>query len=252
MNLKLIACRVLFREISYLSWNSEHLIDVTYLQQGFHNTPDLLRTTLQAEIEAIESGSDPHTVDVSHTPIDAILIGYGLCSNGILGIRSKKYPLVIPRGHDCITLLLGSKEKYRDYFDSHHGVYWYTKGWIENSVMPGKERYDLLRSQYVEKYGEENADYLMEMEQGWFHEYEWATFIDWPQFDNAKEKGYARDCADFLGWNYDEQPGSPSLLYDFLNGNWDEERFLIVPPGYEIMATYDDRIIDVKESANGA
>lgn len=251
MNLKLIACRVLFREISSLVWSSEHLIDVTWLQQGFHNTPDLLRTTLQAEIDAVESGQDPHTVDVSHTPIDAILIGYGLCSNGILGVRSKKYPLVIPRGHDCITLLLGSKEKYREYFDSHHGVYWYTKGWIENSIMPGQDRYNLIRNQYVAQYGEENADYLMEMEQGWFQEYEWATFIDWPRFNNEKEKTYARECAQFLGWNFDVQPGNHTLLSDFLNGNWDDGRFLIVPPGYEVMATYDDRVIDIKQSGQG-
>ena len=59
---------------------------------------------------------------------DAILIGYALCSNGVVGLTSRRIPLVIPRGHDCITLLLGSKELYRDYFDSHRGIYWYSSG----------------------------------------------------------------------------------------------------------------------------
>ena len=62
---------------------------------------------------------------------EAILIGYGLCSNGIMGISSNKYKLVIPRAHDCITFLLGSKEKYSKYFTDMPGTYWYTMSWIE-------------------------------------------------------------------------------------------------------------------------
>ncbi len=243
MNLKVIACRVLYREISLLSARHSNFIDVTYLRQGLHNTPGLLRTTLQAEIDAVESGNDPHTVDIESTPLDAILLGYGLCSNGVLGVKSSKYPLVIPRGHDCITMLLGSKEKYKDYFDTHRGVYWYTRGWIENAPMPGKERYERTLAEYARKYGEENAEYLMEMEQGWFREYEWATFIDWPEFDNAEQIEYTRRGAAYLNWNFDIQKGDSSLLYDFLSGNWDERRFAVIPPGHEIGATYDDRII---------
>lgn len=243
MNLKVIACKVLYREISMISADLPNLIDVTYLRQGYHNTPDLLRATLQAEIDAIDSGTDPHTVDTENIQLDAILLAYGLCSNGVAGIKSKKYPIVVPRGHDCITLLLGSKEKYQHYFDTHRGVYWYTKGWIEQTVMPGKERYESIYQEYVSKYGEENAKYLIEMEQGWLGKYEWATFIDWPQFDNSEQIQYTKKCAEFLNWNFDVQPGDDTLLRDFLSGNWDDERFLIVPPGCKITPTHDDKII---------
>jgi len=246
MNLKIIACRVMSRELSLLSATHPNIIDITYLRQGYHNTPDLLRQNVQTEIDLIESGDDPHTIDTELTPINAILLGYGLCSNGIIGVKSDKYTLVVPRGHDCITMLLGSKERYKEYFDSHRGVYWYTKGWIENSLMPSEERYTTVYNQYVESYGEDNAEYLMEMDQGWYREYEWATFINWPQFDNAADIQHSKDCAEYLKWNFDMIQGDNSLLKAFLSGEWDEERFLVVPPGHEIIPTYDERIIDYK------
>ena len=170
MRIAVIACKVLLRELYYLSWNSPHIVEIWPVKQGLHCEPDNLRRKLQATVDAIEADED-----IS----DAICLGYGLCSNGVAGISSQKVPIVIPRGHDCITLLLGSKERYRELFDSHSGVYWYAPGWIEQSHQPGKERYELLYRQYVEKYGEDNAEYLMDMEQNWMKIYNWAIYIDW-------------------------------------------------------------------------
>ena len=97
------------------------------MRQGLHNTPEALRNELQKEIDAIDLDQDIHTgTEDSCGPIDAILLAYGLCSNGVCGLSSKKYPLVVPRAHDCNTLFLGSKERYREYFDTYSGIYWYT------------------------------------------------------------------------------------------------------------------------------
>jgi len=247
MRLKIIACKVLFRELSLVAANSQNFTDVTYIRQGFHDTPEVLQKILQHEIDKIDAGEDTYTCKPNmDEDFDAVLLGYALCSNGIAGLSSKKYKIVVPRGHDCITMFLGSKEKYRKYFDSHKCVYWYSAGWIENTPMPGEKRYNNIRSQYIEKYGEENADYLMEMEQGWFKEYNWCTFIDWPELNNSSYKAFTRRCADFLNWNYDEITGDSTLLRDFIEGNWDDERFLIVPPGKTIEPTFDKKIIGLK------
>ncbi|MGE4284445.1 MAG: DUF1638 domain-containing protein [Clostridia bacterium] len=247
MRLKVIGCKVLFRELSLLAAKSKNFIDITYMRQGFHDEPDLLRERVQHEIDKIDNGDDWYTYK-KHMgeDFDAILLGYALCSNGIVGLSSKKYKLVIPKGHDCVTLLLGSKEKYKEYFDSHNGIYWYSAGWIESTPMPSKERYDFVHNEYTEKYGEDNADYLMEMEQNWFNEYEWCTFVNWHEFDNRSHIEYTKKCADYLKWNYDEIQGSSSLVSDFLEGNWDESRFLIVPPGKTIAPSYDEDIIKVE------
>jgi hypothetical protein len=174
MKLIAITCGVLFREFCSLAAESSNLIDIVFLKQGLHNEPDKLRQQLQNEINKIESALPED--ELSDT---AIILGYGLCSNGVVGLTSSKVPIIVPRAHDCITLLLGSKERYQEYFNSRRGIYWYSAGWIERTLQPGRERYEKVFNQYLEKYGEDNAQYLMEMEQNWFKEYKWAIYIDW-------------------------------------------------------------------------
>jgi len=52
-----------------------------------------MQARLQAAIDKVEERQ-----------YDALLMGYGLCNNGIVGLTTKSIPLVIPRGHDCITV----------------------------------------------------------------------------------------------------------------------------------------------------
>jgi hypothetical protein len=236
---------VLFREFSLLAAHSPTIIDPVMLPQGLHNTPDILRSRVQAEIDRLDGGAvcanAPTDTPTAH--YDAILLGYALCSNGVVGLTARHSPLVIARGHDCVTLLLGSKEAYQHYFDSHRGVYWYSAGWIERTQQPGRERVERTRQYYLEQYGEENAEYLMEMEQGWFKEYNWATYINWDLPTAAHDRHYTRECAEFLGWHYDEVPGDPRLMCDLLTGPWDPARFLVVPPGECIEPSHDPGIL---------
>ena len=85
MRLKVIACKVLFREISLLAAHNPNFVDITWMRQGYHQTPDLLRKTVQEQIDRIDAGDDPCTCNNGMGEFDAILIGYGLCSNGIAG-----------------------------------------------------------------------------------------------------------------------------------------------------------------------
>ena len=246
--LKLIACKVLYREVCLLSANSESVVDVTYFQQGLHNHPDRLNAALQEEIDRIDAGEDLYSCDPSGgLDFDAILLGYGLCSNAICGIKSNKYKVVVPRAHDCVTLFLGSKEKYKTYFDSRSGgVYWYTGGWIDNLLMPSKDRADAMLKKYSELYDEESAAYLLETEQGWHNQYNACAFVDWPELDNKRYVEYTKQCADYLGWDFELLAGDSKLLADFLSGNWDEENFLVLEPGQSIEMSYDDDIICYK------
>jgi hypothetical protein len=227
-----IGCHVLWREVCHFISTSKNYYDIQLLDFGLHSNPDDLRKSVQNAIDRINKN------------YDAILLGYGLCSNGVVGIEAKKNKLVIIRGHDCITHLIGSKEKYREYFDKYPGTYWYSPGWIEDHLEPGKERYEQTRQDYVEKYGEENADYLMELEQDWFRKYTNATYVDLNIGDNEHFKKYTKECADWLNWNYIEIKGDPDLLTNFLNGNWEDgDKYLIVEPGYTIQPSYDSSII---------
>lgn len=231
MRLHLIACKVLQREAYFCAARSKNIIDITLMPQGLHDEPDRLRSEVQKALAT--------TRDLQGRDYDAHLLGYGLCSNGVVGL-SATLPVVIPRGHDCITLLLGSKEKYKEYFDSHRGVFWYSPGWIEHNDQPGRQRYERLMAEYREKYGEDNAEYLMQIEQGWLREYSWATYIDWGIADSKRYKEYARECAEFLGWKYDELKGDAGLMQRLMDGDWNEREFLTVPPGRKIAEDLTD------------
>ena len=225
--LQFIICKVLQKEAYLCVSRSKNIVDVVLMPQGLHSEPDELRRRVQERLE--------HTTDVQDRPYDATLLGYGLCSNGIVGLEPKM-KTIVPRGHDCVTLLLGSKEKYRQYFDSHRGIYWYSDGWIENSDQPSRERYERTLGEYKQKYGDETAEYLMQMEQNWKHEYSWATYVDWDLPNSADQREFTNECAQFLQWNYDELKGEQALLQRLVDGEWDDESFLILDAGQKIVA----------------
>lgn len=213
------------KEAYFCAARSKNTIDIVLMPQGLHDEPERLRSEVKKALG--------RTCDIQDRPYDASLLGYGLCSNGIVGLGAE-IPVVVPRGHDCVTLLLGSKERYKQYFDSHRGIYWYSRGWIEADNQPSKKRYERLLKEYKEKYGPDNAKYLMETEQGWSKEYQWAAYIDWGFADCEKEKEYTRQCAEFLGWQYDELKADPGLMQRLVDGQWNDNEFLVVKPGQKI------------------
>lgn len=234
-----IACHVLWRELCHHAALSRNVFLFRFLKQGLHATPDRLRAELQAEIDRVEG------------EFDAVLVGYGLCSNGLAGIAARKHPLVVMRGHDCLTFFLGSHRRYKEYFDAHPGTYWYTVGWMETSCRPpGRERYERTRRAYVEKYGEDNVEYLMQMEQGWLKQYSNAAFVDTGVGDVEACRNYTRECAQWLGWTCDELKGDPALLTNWFDGCWNPDDFLVVEPGQRIAASFDDRILRAEPVEN--
>ena len=225
MRLQFIVCKVMAEEARFCVNRSANDVDIILMEQGLHNEPERLRSEVRKALNKIR--------DDEGRSYDASLLGYGLCSNGIVGL-SASVLLVVPRGHDCMTLLLGSKERYRQYFDSHKGIYWYSTGWIKTVSMPGKERYEQTLNEYIEKYGPDNAQFLMETEQNWMKEYNWAAYIDWGFEGSEEEKEYTKRCAEFMGWQYDELKADPGLMQRLVDGQWSDEEFLIVQPGQKI------------------
>lgn len=234
MRLAVITCAVLQDEIQALVEPDGPVVTVVELPQGLHNEPPRLRSELQATLERVEADLNP----------DAIALGYGLCSRGIEGIHTRHARLVVVRAHDCITLLLGSRQRYADYVAKHPGTYWYSPGWNKHHTPPGPVRYERLRNQYLEQYGEDNADFLMESEQHWFQTYDRATYVHLNAGDVEGERVNTQSCAQWLNWNFDQIEGNPALLADLINGRWDDDRFLILEPGQTLRMTADDRIIE--------
>ena len=68
--------------------------------------------------------------------VGTIILGYGLCSRAVVGLRAEGCTLVVPRVDDCIAIFLGSGDAYRTQHCSEPGTYYLTKGWIEAGDAP--------------------------------------------------------------------------------------------------------------------
>ncbi len=235
----IILCRVLELEIEHFVERSDHVVYVERLEQGLHNEPRRLHQQVQAAIDRIEQRAD----------VAVIVLGYGLCSRGVEGLRTRRCSLVVPRAHDCITLLLGDRTRYQQYVAEHPGTYWYSPGWIQHHLPPGPRRYEAMHREYCEKYGEDNAKYLLETEKHWHDNYRRATYVDVGIGGSDEDVDFTKECAAWLGWEFDRQHGDPMLLRELVLGPWNEERFLTVPPGRTIRMTGDERIMAVSDDS---
>ena len=57
----------------------------------------------------------------------------------------------------------------------------------------------------------------------------------------------AREKAVQHGWTFEKLQGDLSLLQALVDGPWDDARFLIVPPGHRVAASFDEGIVRVEE-----
>lgn len=251
MRLKLIACEVLARQAYYCAALSPHVVDIELVDKGLHTEPERLRAHLRERLQAVPEGR-----------YRAILLGYGLCSNAIVGLRAEHTPLVVPRAHDCITLYLGSAERYGEEFRATPGTYWYTPDYMERggsasdyialgAAGAGHDEADMARvyQEYVRKYGQDNADYLMEVLGAWQKHYQRAAYIETVEMRLPDYRAQVREVAARRGWRFEELAGSLLLIRDLVEGRWDEARFLIVPPGGVIEPTYDAQIVTYRYEA---
>ena len=126
MRILLIGCEVIIRELCDAVARSPHVVDARFLSKGLHDRgARVMRAGLQAAIDEAEADAQKY---------DAIALGYGLCGNGLAGLEARSVPLVLPRAHDCITLLMGSRIEFERYFQDHPGVYYRSTGWVERGA----------------------------------------------------------------------------------------------------------------------
>lgn len=242
MHLKVIACEILAREFYHCAATSSCTVEMELLPQGLHDNADLCRKELQEKIDQAEPQK-----------YGAVVLGYGLCSNSLEGIRAGKVPMVVPRAHDCITLLLGSKERYQQLFEQRPGTYYYSSGWIEYSERGGKRVEYPQKSGWVrqrtfqelaEKYGEDNARYLVDVMGSWEVNYTDGALIQFPFDGHLGLEEKVREICKGKGWRFSTIPGDLALIRRLLDGEWDGEDFLVLAPGEAVKATYGGNILE--------
>jgi len=247
--LKFLGCEIIYREACYLAAMSPHRVDVEFLRKGLH---DLETMNMVTKIQSAIDATDPAL------PYSAILLGYARCNNGLVGIKARSIPLIIPRAHDCITFFFGSRGAYQTYFDVHPGTYYMTTGWAERNVtgdyakpaygqqgVMGKLGLAQTWEQLVEQYGEDNAKYITELTGDWMKNYSNSLFLKMGVGAEESLIEQTREEAARRQWTFDLQDGNWTLLKKLFNGPWDED-FLTVPPNHQIIARDDTEILDIQ------
>ena len=233
-----IVCDVMKNEFMKYAEAAENNLDCIFIEQHLHNTPDKMTVKLQ---EAIDS------VDKSY---DKILLGYGLCSNGVVGLKSDSHEILIPKVDDCISLFLGSKKRYLEEFKKDPATYYLCKGWIEYGgdpyrgylVWTGQENkipsgWIRQKEIYGRRYDNEMAKFLfIEM----MKNYSQITLIDNGDIEEIHME-YTKNMVAFMSEMLDKEinlkilQGSSGFLEKLVKCQYDEDNFLKFKPGRKIL-----------------
>jgi hypothetical protein len=208
----MLACAVMEKEI--LQFRNGR-VEFRFLDCGLHLTPENMAKAIQSEIDR-----------ANEEEYDRILLGYGLCSNGIVGVHTHRCSLIVPRVHDCITLFLGSPKTYKAQSLKHPGTYYLTAGWIEKAPTPISK----YRS-YAKSYNEKTARWILYEE---MKHYTRIALVDTGAYPLETYRKISRQNAKFLGAYYQELKGSPAFFMALVAGPWEKD-FLILEKGQSIL-----------------
>ena len=210
----MIACATVIEEmLPFLPADVPHEV----LDFGLHINPAELKKVLQEKIDEASQSAD------------VLLLGYGLCSMAVVGLKATTATLVIPRTDDCIAIFLGSCNAYKEQAKKEPGTYYLTKGWIEVGTTPFEE-HKLL----IEKFGEAKAERMTKL---MLKNYKRLAFINTGQYEIDRYRTYAQKTAEKFELRFEEIDGSSALVMKTVFGPWDEE-FVVVSPGETI--SYQD------------
>lgn len=193
---------------------------VTYLDYGLHRVPQKMTWTLQETLDRIEEPS-------------LVVLGYGLCGNGLHGVSAGRHTLLVPRVDDCIALLLGSYKAYMREFEAVPGTYYLCKGWLESGSDPWKEY-----QEYEARYGPKEALWLVDQQ---YRNYERLVLVAHSQAELEAYRPRALEVARFCerwGMRYEERLGSDAYVRRLVEvarepGRADRD-FVLVSPGGKI------------------
>lgn len=188
--------------------------EILYLEQALHRTPDKLIVKVQ------------EMIDQAAGYASRIILGYGLCTKGIVGVTAREVELIIPRCHDCIALFLGSHSRHLEIFREKPGTYYLTPGWVAEKKDPLG-----IIEENVPKFGRETARWVVEEE---LKHYTHIVLIDTGVAEMAPLRVRAMENAAVLKKQYEEIPGSLDYFRELLRGPYAEEKFLRLRLGEQL------------------
>jgi N-methylhydantoinase A/oxoprolinase/acetone carboxylase beta subunit len=235
-----IACAVLAVDMKQVAENMGRELSFQFLEAGLHNNPDKLKTKLQAAIDKVSAKRDA----------DRIIIGYGICGKGTIGIQARQIPLIIPKVHDCIALFLGGDNAYKSQFEKYPGTYYLSAGWCkeESEYMSHLNQRTWFGSQELEfeniekVHGTKAAQTTFDFLNTWQQNYQRVAYIETGAGNSQKDESYARKIAQEYQWKYEKIKGNQGFIKRMLtteastgvSSEKSGDEILVVPPEHVI------------------
>ncbi|AET69623.1 Protein of unknown function (DUF1638) [Desulfosporosinus orientis DSM 765] len=207
MSLKIIACEVMKEELLSAAAGAD--IEFEFLPQGRHNYPEKLGQELQTILDGL-------------TGYSQVVLAFGLCGNATKNLRAGDFKLTIPRVHDCIPLLLGSRESYKKVHKEEVGTLYMSCGWTNSD---GSVIAEYNRS--VEKYGAKKTARIYEM---MYSGYKRVLFIQTGVPTEEKHLQVSRGIGELLKLDHQITQGSLIYIDRLVNGPWPDQDFINIPP----------------------
>jgi Protein of unknown function (DUF1638) len=225
MRLKLISCDLFQREVQAAAARSSNNIEAEFLREAPHhlNPAEIVR-------------SFQSLIDQALRPrYHAVLMAVGSCQPGLSGVRANSIPLVLPRAKDCISLVIERASP---------------------SVLPGMRSERAQRLPGVAKPSEGRSSRTWSappVSPGLMQVNTLFQRADRPLLEDSLAESWrwrlgADACPGAAGCPVRARRQQLSILEKLLEGYWNYRDFLVVPPGWQIVADPGQGTIMAEES----
>ncbi len=156
MRIGLVACDIVKNELEYLIKDDPDFVEKKYLEFALHVDPENMRDVIVQEVNEMLPR------------VDAVLLGYAICSS-LDGVERRfDKPVIKLPGADCIDALLGTPEYNREK-KICCGTWFNSPGWAEAGT-PG-----LIKELHLDTMEGIPPEFFLDM---LFQSYERVLFID--------------------------------------------------------------------------
>jgi hypothetical protein len=183
------------------------------MEAQLHLNPERLKEAIRAAVADADK------------PGATIVLGYGMCSNAVLGLKTEHATLVVPKVDDCVAMMLGSNEAFAAETEKERGSYFVAKAYLEecDTIMSEHEK-------LVEKRGRERAEKMMRL---LLDHYTRIVLIDTGRYDLEPYRARVAGFAETFDLAVEEVPGTTRILDALVAGAWDGD-FVVAQPGHEL------------------
>lgn len=235
-----VACEVFRRELSAAAEKSPNAVELHWLPQGLHDTPDELRRPPYGNPHGDRARRRAGSARWAARRDCALLRAVRRRACG--GARREAAPRAAPhrRLHRRPDRLPAALPRLLPQPGRHLLVHARLARLCEDP-LPHLVRREA--AEYAERYGADNAAWLLEQENAWISAYDTCIYIDPPACPSPAHAAARGRPAVEYGWRFEAVPGGAGLLDALLAGAWDETRFLLCPPGRAVAPSWQEDIV---------